>query len=173
MPRTTPPGDEAPKKAPRRTRKRKEEEPVDRKSWGYDPIIGLDSIKTTMSGLLTELFARRGRTDLPWEPPIDVFEDGRTLVVLVNLPGFQRQDVQMHAFESLLIIRGHASADEVPQAAQYHVRERPMGAFHRAIPLPFAIQADGIKASLRDGVLRVVLPLEGKRAVRSVQIEID
>ena len=172
MPRKDPTGGNAPEKPPR-ARKPRRETPVDRKSFGYDPLMGLESIQTTMSGLLTELFARRSTADLPWEPPIDLFEEGRTLVVLVNLPGFQRDDVHLHAFESLLIVRGRSSEASLSEVAQLHVGERPRGVFHRAIPLPFAIRSEGITATLRDGVLRVVLPLEGKRPVRSVQIEID
>lgn len=173
MPRKEPGSDDAPEKAPRRARKSKREMPVDRKAWGYDPLVGLESIKTTMSGLLSELFARRAASDLPWEPPVDLYEEGRTLVVLVNLPGFRREDVQLHAYQSLLIIRGQSSETAVADASGYHLRERSLGAVHRALPLPFPIQAEGIKATLRDGVLRIALPLEGKRAVRSVEIEIE
>ncbi|NDD29525.1 MAG: Hsp20/alpha crystallin family protein [Proteobacteria bacterium] len=165
--------DDSAEPAPRPTRRRKRDLPVDRKAWGFDPHLGLESIKMTMASLLSDLFSRRGSAEHPLEPPVDLFEEDGALVVLMNLPGTRREDVRLHAYESLLIIRGQTGAPDLTEKRAWHLRERAVGPFHRAIPLPYPIQAEGIRASLRDGLLRVVLPLEGKQAVRSVEIEID
>lgn len=172
MPNKKPPPDneESTQKRPRR---RKSTSPLERKEWGYDPLLGLESIKTTMSGMLGDLFALRSSpSEAPYEPPIDLFEDDGCLVMEMNLPGTPKDSVQMHAYQNLLIISGDTQPHPDVSNTTFHFKERCRGPFHRSIPLPFSIQAESIKASLRDGVLRVVLPLAGKRKGRSVQIEI-
>jgi len=160
------------KKAPARSRK---ESPLERKEWGYDPLLGLESIKTTMSGLLADLFTKRGAAspDLPWEPPIDLYEIDNHLVMEMMLPGASKQDVQMHAYHNLLIISGESRPPADRPAEKFHFHERRWGAFHRSIPLPFMIRPEAIRASLRDGILSVTMPLESKKQGKSVQIQID
>lgn len=175
MPRkeSAPGGGGSVEKPAKRTRRRKSQSPLERKAWGYDPLLGLESIKTTMSGMLNDLFTRRGGSELPWEPAVDLYEEEGCLVMLMSLPGMQKDHIQMHAYQNLLIVSGHTAAVGGVEESRFHFHERRGGAFHRSIPLPFAIQPESIKASLREGVLKVVLPLEGSRPSRSVQIEID
>jgi len=157
----------------RQSRRRRNVFPLERKEWGYDPLLGLESIKTTMSGLLADLFTRRGGEDLPWEPPIDLYEDGENLIIEMTLPGAQKQDIQMHAYHNLLIVSGETRRAEDVADDKYHFHERRWGAFHRSIPLPYVISPENIKASLRDGVLKVTLPFEGKLPGKSVQVQIE
>lgn len=168
----TPKGGEAADKPEKRPRRRKNESPLERKAWGYDPLLGLESIKTTMSGMLSDLFSRRSGSDLPWEPPIDVYDHEGSLVMEMCLPGANKADIQMHAYQNLLIVSGEIHADQDIDESRFHFHERRRGPFHRSIPLPFSIHPERIKASLRDGILKVVMPLEGKRPRKSVQVEI-
>lgn len=163
--------DDKPK--PDKRRRRKAASPLGRKAWGDNPLLGLESIKTTMSGMLNDLFHRRGGVDVPFEPPVDLYEDEGCLVLMMTLPATHKDEVQMHAYQNLLIVSGETRTHESIDATRYHIHERGVGPFHRSIPLPFSIQPEAIKASLRDGVLKVVLPLEGTQPGRSVQIEID
>ena len=156
----------------KRPRRRKGDSPLERKAWGYDPLLGLESIKTTMSGMLNDLFSRRGATDLPWEPLIDLYDDEDSLVIEMSLPGALKADIQMHAYQNLLVISGEIHAHEGIEESRYHFHERRRGPFQRSIPLPHSIHAERIKASLRDGTLKVVMPLEGKKKKKSVQVEI-
>lgn len=174
MPKKTPtPGSGEPVDKPEKpSRRRRGVSPLERKAWGYDPLLGLESIKTTMSGMLNDLFSRRAGGELPWEPSIDLYEGDGCLIMEMNLADTQKSDIQMHAYQNLLIVSGETHAHDAVEETRYHFHERRRGPFHRSIPLPFSIHPEGIKASLRDGVLRVVLPLEGKRPKKSVQIEI-
>jgi HSP20 family protein len=160
-------------KPEKRSRRRKSESPLERKAWGHDPLLGLESIKTTMSGMLSDLFTRRGAADMPYEPPIDLYQEEDALVLLVVLPGVHKDEIQMHAYQSLVIISGEFHPLPGVEESRYHFHERRIGPFHRSVPLPFPIRPEAIKASLRDGLLKVVLPLEGKAPGRSVQIAID
>jgi HSP20 family molecular chaperone IbpA len=71
-----------------------------------------------------------------WEPPADVFEDDREIVVVVAMPGVAPERIQVRDEAGVLIVCG---ARPSPFASsRYAVRqlEIPYGAFERRIPLP-------------------------------------
>lgn len=76
-------------------------------------------------------------------------------------------DIELTLNEKSLIIRG-AKKNEV---GNYYRQERPTGSFQRIVNLNVPVQADGIKATMKDGLLRVVLPKA--RESRPLTISID
>ena len=156
-----------------RARRRRREPSLERRDWDFNPLLGLEGIKTTMGDLLAELFVARSAGEQAWEPPIDLYKSEQVLVMEMSLPGAHRQDIHLHAYPNLLIVRGEVKRVEGPADERYHFHERRSGAFQRSIPLPHVVVAEGIRASLRDGVLRVTLPLLDTPPGESVQIRID
>ena len=77
------------------------------------------------------------RRDVPtWEPPVDVFEDEREVLLVVAMPGISADKVQVITEPGALVVRG---VRPIPLAGSRHrVRqlEIPYGAFERRIPLP-------------------------------------
>jgi HSP20 family protein len=71
-----------------------------------------------------------------WEPPIDVFEDEREMVVVVAMPGVAAERVQVVHEGAALIVRGARPLP--PEASRHRLRqlEIPYGTFERRIPLP-------------------------------------
>lgn len=71
-----------------------------------------------------------------WEPPVDVFEDERELVVVVAMPGVAAEGVQVISEPGALVVRGVRTLPL--SGSRYRVRqlEIPYGAFERRIPLP-------------------------------------
>jgi HSP20 family protein len=80
--------------------------------------------------------AATGRAPASWEPPIDVFENEREIVVVVAMPGVAGDGVEVRHEGGELIVRG---TRPLPlEGARYRLRqlEIPYGAFERRIPLP-------------------------------------
>ena len=76
------------------------------------------------------------RAEAAWEPPADVFEDGRELLVVVALPGVAADDVEIVAEPGALVVRAHRPQ---PLAGARHAVRRleiPYGRFERRIALP-------------------------------------
>jgi HSP20 family protein len=77
------------------------------------------------------------RRDVPtWEPPVDVFEDDREILLVVAMPGVSADRVQVITEPGALVVRG---VRPVPLSGSRHrVRqlEIPYGAFERRIMLP-------------------------------------
>jgi len=112
-------------------------------------------------------------TDAPgWTPSVDLYETPDEFVLTAELPGLTRNQIEIHAEDSRITIRGSRSAGpgrEIP-CEQYHRVERGHGRFSRSFSLPEAIDIDHIAADLRDGVLTITIPKAADRAVRRIDV---
>ena len=100
-------------------------------------------------------------------PPVNISESDGEIIVTSEIPGMDTGDIELTLNEKSLIIRG-AKKNEV---GNYYRQERPTGSFQRIVNLNVPVQADGIKATMKDGLLRVVLPKA--RESRPLTISID
>ena len=105
---------------------------------------------------LERLAAQHGHA---WAPPIDVYETEDRYVVTAEVPGLDREQIELAVQENRLMIRGTRSAG-VPESAtrHYHQVERGHGSFERTFRFADPVQDDRITADLRDGVLTITLP---------------
>ena len=108
-------------------------------------------------------------TDAPgWTPPVDLYETGGAFVLTAELPGLTRDDIDIHAEETRIVIRGER-AGHVP-CEQYHRVERGHARFSRAFMLPEPIDIEAVTADLKDGLLTVTIPKAGGRGARRVDV---
>ena len=96
--------------------------------------------------------AATGRTRATWEPPVDVFEDEREIVVLVALPGVPAHRIEVTTEAGELVVRAERSLPFAPSQSALRRLEIPYGSFERRIPLPDARLETGTR-ELRDGCL--------------------
>lgn len=102
-----------------------------------------------------------------WVPPVDLAETTEAYVVTAELPGLQRDDLEIRFHEDHLTISGIRR--ERGACEQYHRVERGHGAFSRTFHLPLPVDVDRVTADLRDGVLTVTCP-KSQEAVRRITI---
>jgi HSP20 family protein len=103
-----------------------------------------------------------------WVPSVDVYETGDRYVVTAELPGVERNEVEVAVTDGRLTIRGERGADRDRQ--QFHQLERGHGPFSRSFEFAEGIAADAISADLRDGLLTVVLPKLAAPTVRKIEV---
>jgi len=92
-------------------------------------------------------------------PPVDIFEEGAELVIVIDLPGFQKKDIQLSISRDILTIRAKRTLDL--DSVTVHFRQRP-SKIGKRIPLPIS-NADqenvNSKASYVNGVITLRIPL--------------
>ena len=110
-------------------------------------------------------------SNLAFIPSVDVQEESERFVVRADLPGVNREDLEITAEEGVLTIRGQRKAATQEQRAGYQRVERAAGAFLRRFTLPKTVQADAIKATYVDGVLEVSIPKQPKPEARRIKVE--
>jgi len=102
-------------------------------------------------------------------PPINVFQRGDDFVAIIELPGLDKDDVEIEAKENAIRISGKKTI-KYDQTASVHRRERISGVFDRTISVPIEIDADGITAQYRDGVLALLIPRAESEKPRTIKI---
>ncbi len=77
-----------------------------------------------------------GRDVPTWEPPVDVFEDDREILLVVAMPGVSAERVQVISEPGALVVRGVRPIPLSGSRQRVRQLEIPYGAFERRIPLP-------------------------------------
>jgi HSP20 family protein len=103
--------------------------------------------------------------------PGEVMETKKSIVVQIELPGVDRDDVEVTIEDGSLRVRGEKRADRAFFAESLYLRERAYGSFERTVPLPQNVDPDRAKASFRSGVLTVELPKTAGRGRRLLAVD--
>ena len=92
-----------------------------------------------------------------WHPSLDMLETEKSLVVEVEVPGINPNDIDILVTPEMLTISGEKKQKPGEKEKNYHVVERAHGRFSRSIRLPTAVNPDQVEARYKDGVLRITM----------------
>ncbi len=106
-----------------------------------------------------------------WAPEVDITEDAESITVKTELPGMERDNIEIDVANGVLSIKGEKKEEEEEKNKTWHRREVRYGSFSRSFTLPTDVKADEAKASYENGVLKIVLPKEEKALHRKIQIK--
>src|SRR6201997_3581960 len=133
-----------------------------------DPFDALLSLQRALEAQLTSDWLQDSTTSRGAFPPINVFQQGDDLLAIIELPGVDKNDLQIQAKENTIRISGKKTIN-YPDGS-VHRRERSFGEFDRTLSLPLQLDPDGIKAEYRDGVLALFLPRAERDKPRNIRI---
>ncbi|HLV02405.1 MAG TPA: Hsp20/alpha crystallin family protein [Acidobacteriota bacterium] len=126
-----------------------------------------DSIFRVLDGLEG---TERETSSHSWTPAVDIYETPDEFVFDAELPGFERDHIDINVEEGTLSITAERKAEESDQH-NYQRRERLYGKFYRSFRLPVLANAEKITASLKDGVLTVRVPKREEARPRQIKVE--
>ncbi len=102
-------------------------------------------------------------------PPFNVFRKGEDFVIIAEVPGVKKSDLDVQVKGSTIRVSGTRSVS-YPERASLHRRERLGGRFDRTVTLPIEVDADGVKAECRDGILALFLPRAERDKPKSIRV---
>jgi HSP20 family protein len=102
-------------------------------------------------------------------PPLNVFRQGDDIVVIAEVPGVLKSDLQLEVKGRTIRIAGTKSVS-YGEKSSVHRRERLAGRFDRAITLPVEVDAEKVKAECRDGILALYLPRAERDKPKTIQL---
>jgi len=107
-----------------------------------------------------------------WIPPVEVREEGKDLLVQVELPGLDGEDVRIELRNDALVIQGEREREAKDEQGGIRRSERFYGSFYRVIPLPEGVNADQAQAQLNNGVLQIRIPMtEAAQRTRQIPVQ--
>ena len=104
-------------------------------------------------------------------PPMNVWSSADGLVIDAELPGVDPNDVDISVLGDELTLRGKVNAHEPKEGENYHRRERPAGEFVRTLQLPFRADAVGVRASYKNGILRLTVPRSEEEKPKKIAVQ--
>jgi HSP20 family protein len=107
-------------------------------------------------------------------PSLDVVESTDAVELVMDLPGVERDQLQVLFARGTVLIAGTKKAAACSHAdATFHLAERTFGHFARAVRVAGAVDAGRARATLSNGELRIVLPRIEERRGREIRIDIE
>ena len=108
----------------------------------------------------------KGRT-----PKVDVIDRESEIVIHTELPGVNKDDVDVSLTENTVKIRATTKHEEKEEKGEYFRREMSRGEFQRTIPLPVDVDAENAKASFKDGIMELTLPKVKSAKRKTIKVE--
>ncbi len=142
---------------------------------GWDwPLDQLNTLKHEINRLMENPLAPLSKAaelfDV-WGPAVDLYEDNDNFIVQAEVPGFQKNNLNVSLHGENLIISGERQRENAEEALSR--AERYYGRFQRTIALPKPVQAGDVKASYKDGILTVTLPKTPEAKPRQIEVKAD
>lgn len=147
------------------------------KPFGKEVPLSLGDLQSEVNQLFNRMW-HGGLTPPPldgnaWAPLLDLREESDRLVLLAEVPGLNADDIEVLYEENRLTLKGERPSPWPEESeGRFLHRERRFGAFCRTIPLPVEVDADGITATARAGVITVTLPKTGSARGRSIKVDV-
>ena len=128
----------------------------------WNPFRELGMLDTPFDRLVQSVPAgATGPVAWSWMPAVDVYEtDDHALVISAELPGVDRDAVNVTLENGVLTIAGERKLDEKAEAGRLYRSERAYGSFRRSFRVPSTVNVAAVTAEHRDGTLRITLPLQ-------------
>ena len=150
----------------------------------WRPFMDLTRWEREMDRMRADFFGRRGR---PWwpdrwfrtdeldvrAPAVDVFEEKDDIVVKAEIPGMEKDNIEVNLADHRLTIKGEKKKEDEVKEEDYYRAERSYGSFLRTLDLPKDVRADKVKASFKNGILEIRMPKTEEARTKEVKVKVD
>lgn len=121
----------------------------------WEPFKDLKYIQDRINNIFDNSSKNLG---IQWTPPVNVIELRNMIIIEVELPRVNEEDIEVQINENILAITGNKKSPEIEYGEECTYKiESTYGRFCRTFALPDSINTDNIKASLNDGLLKITL----------------
>jgi HSP20 family protein len=134
--------------------------------------------------MMEDFFGRRTR---PWwperwfrpdelevvAPTVDLYEEKDEIVVKAELPGIDKNNIEVNLTDHMLTIKGEKKKEEEVKEKNYYRSERSYGSFLRTLELPKDVHADKVKAFFKNGILEVRMPKTEEAKAKEIKVKVE
>ena len=144
----------------------------------WNPLQDLMVLQDRMNRLFQDATQRRNQGDAgggdefersDWTPASDIYETETGYLIAMDLPGIDREALEIDIDDNRLIVKGTRAIVEPKQ----HRTERPRGKFLRTFSVPGSVDQGKIGAEYKDGVLQIRLPKRSEQKPKRIDIKIS
>ena len=142
----------------------------------WRPDRELEAMQDVISSALDDFFQGGGDIEAVWRawmPAVDVEEREKDYVFSVEVPGVEKDQVRVELQNGSIVISGERKEQKDEKRKNYLRHEQSFGAFRRSFTLPDDASPEGLKATYKNGILKVVVPRSEKAKAKTVPINVE
>ena len=136
----------------------------------------MDRLRSGMERLYDRFFDlrpfRRFTDEGEWMPSVDFSETAKEIIVNAEIPGVEAKEIDVNLKGNVLTIKGERKRELEEKEENFHRIERSYGSFYRSLRLPSEVDGEKIKATYKEGVLRITMPKTKKEAGKKIEISL-
>lgn len=107
-----------------------------------------------------------------WSPAVDIKEEKNKYVVIADIPGVEKDDIDVSLENNELTIKGERHFEKKEEKEGFSRVERFQGQFYRRFILPEATDESKIKAQYKKGVLEIVIPKKENNKTKKIKVDV-
>lgn len=144
----------------------------------WNPFNELDRVQREMSRLLEDApfrgfgLAREEPMTRGFLPAVDIAEEKDRITMEVELPGLDRENIDVTIENNRLTISGQRTLQQESEDRTYTRVERAYGSFTRTFSLPNTVDAERVEAQMDKGLLKIVLPKREEAKPKQIAVKV-
>jgi HSP20 family protein len=143
----------------------------------WDPFRNLTTLQDRINRLFEDAFPNKTESDedavCSWRPLVDIYETEAGIVIQADLPGVEKEKVFVEVKDNVLTIQGERAQETAASDDKYYRRERTCGLFQRSFTLRTQIAPEKIKATFKNGVLKVEIPHPKEDRTKQITVKVE
>ena len=134
----------------------------------WNPVRDLITMQEKMNKIFDDSFKA---TSGDWSPAVDIMENHSEIIIIAEVPGVSEDTMDIQVADGILTMKGEKKFPIEKQSDNYYRLERSYGKFNRAFAIPAAVDQTNVKASLKDGVLKIILKKKSDNSPKVIKVE--
>lgn len=139
----------------------------------WDPFRELSTLQNRVNSIFQD-YGRPGQDELTttgnFIPAVDVYEDEHKIVLKLEIPGVNQDDVDIRLENNTLTISGERKFEKEEKEENFHRIERRYGSFSRSFTLPNTVDTENIRANYEHGVLNIELSKRAEAKPKQIKV---
>ena len=138
-----------------------------------DPFRELAALQDRFTSLFENFAETSGKEQLAagsFVPAVDIYEDEHSLVLKLEVPGMNDEDLHVSVENSTLSVTGERKFEKEEKEENFHRIERRYGSFNRTFRLPNTVDTENVDASYDKGILKIALAKRAEAKPRQIKV---
>ena len=146
------------------------------KNMWCNPFHDLEKLQGDMNRVFNAFSSESNRNtgllEGNWAPAIDVYDSHDNIMIRADLPGMNKEDIEVTIHGDTLIIKGEKKIENDVKEEDCIRTERFYGNFNRTVTLPSEIDHEKVNATYKHGVLELILPKKEEKKPKRIDVNV-
>ncbi len=140
----------------------------------WDPLKDLMTMHDRMNKIFDETLSKTAQAGYgDWLPPVDIYETETDVMLVAELPGVKEEELDIQMSDGVLTLKGDKKYPIEGDSDNYYRLERSYGKFNRSFTIPSTVDVNSVKASLKDGLLKITLKKRTEIQPKVIKVETE